>query len=72
MADFIGLENELNTKGTKVYYEVRNNDETVTFIYDSVTDTKENMDGIVQSYLTNYKITSTLELNVYKGDAIIN
>ncbi len=72
MPDFIGLENELNTKGTKVVFEVKHNNETVTILYDSVTDTKENMDGIVQSYLTNYNITSTLELSCYKGDAIIN
>lgn len=71
MADFIGLENELNTKGTKVFFEVRNNDEVVIFVYENVTDTKENMDGIVQSYLTNYTITSSLELGVYKGDAVI-
>lgn len=69
MADFIALENELNTKGTKVVYEVKHNEQVLTFFYENVSDTKEVIDSIVQSYLTNFTISSTLENMEYKGDA---
>lgn len=72
MADFIGLENELNTKGTKIVYEVKHNEQSLSFYYEDVQEEKAIMDAIVQSYLTNYHITSTLSDTNYKGDAIIN
>lgn len=71
MADFNALENELNTKGTKVVYEIKHNEQVLTFIYDDVSETKAQMDAIVESYLTNFVISSTLENLTYKGDAII-
>jgi transcription termination factor NusB len=71
MADFIALENELNTKGTKVVYEVKHNDQVLSFVYDNVLETKQAMDNLIQSYLTNFTIISTLEGSIYKGDAII-
>lgn len=71
MADFNALEIELNTKGTKVVYDVKHNEQVLTFLYEDVAETKEVMDNIVQSYLTNFTITSTLESSKYKGDAII-
>ena len=71
MADFNALEIELNTKGTKVVYEVKHNDQVLTFLYENVSETKEVMDSIVQSYLTNFNITSTLEEMNYKGNAIV-
>ena len=70
MTDFNALEIELNTKGTKIIYEVKHNEQTLSFYYENVLETKEIMDGIVQSYLTNFNITSTLENQVFKGDAI--
>ena len=71
MVDFTALENELNTKGTKVIYKLKHNEQTLSFNYKNVSETKEIMDGIVQSYLTNYNITSSLQNSEYKGDAII-
>ena len=71
MADFNALEIELNTKGTKVVYEVKHTDQVLTFLYENVSETKEVMDSIVQSYLTNFNITSTLEEMNYKGNAIV-
>lgn len=71
MADFTALENELNTKGTKVVYEVKHNEQVLSFVYENVSETKEMMDSIVQSYLTNFTLSSTLENLIYKGDAII-
>ena len=71
MADFNALEIELNTKGTKVIYDVKHNDQVLTFLYENIAETKEVMDNIVQSYLTNFNITSTLENQLYKGNAII-
>jgi len=70
MADFNALEIELNTKGTKVIYEVKHNDQVLTFLYENIAETKEVMDSLVQSYLTNFTITSTLENQLYKGNAI--
>jgi hypothetical protein len=70
MADFNALETELNTKGTKVIYEVKHNDQVLTFLYENIAETKEVMDSLVQSYLTNFTITSTLENQLYKGNAI--
>lgn len=71
MANFSALETELNTKGTKIVYEVKHNDQVLTFLYENVSETKEVMDNIVQSYLTNFNITSTLEEMNYKGNAIV-
>jgi len=71
MPDFNALEIELNTKGTKVIYDVKHNEQVLTFLYENVAETKEVMDNIIQSYLTNFTITSTLESSKYKGDAII-
>ena len=71
MADFIGLENELNTKGTKIVYEVKHNQQSLSFTYDNVTEEKVVMDGIVMSYLTNFNVSCSLENSVYKGDATI-
>ena len=70
MADFNALENELNTKGTKVIYDVKHNEKTLSFVYENVPETKEVMDSIVNSYLTNFTITSSLENELYKGDVI--
>lgn len=71
MADFTALENELNTKGTKIVYDVKHNEQVLTFIYENVSETKEAMDAIIQSYLTNFVISSTLENLIYKGNVII-
>lgn len=71
MANFSALETELNTKGTKIVYEVKHNVQVLTFLYENVSETKEVMDNIVQSYLTNFNITSTLEEMNYKGNAIV-
>ena len=71
MADFIGLENELNTKGTKIVYEVKHSDQSLSFMYDNVTEEKAVMDAIVMSYLTNFNVSCSLENSVYKGDATI-
>ena len=71
MADFSGLESDLNLKGTKVVYEVKHNDQVLSFVYDDVLETKQSMDNLIQSYLTNFTITSTLENSKYKGDAVI-
>ena len=70
MPDFTALENELNTKGTKILFEIKHNDQVLTFIYENVVDTKQSMDDIVSQYLPNYNISSTLESGIYKGDAI--
>jgi phosphoribosylformylglycinamidine (FGAM) synthase PurS component len=71
MADFNALEMELNTKGTKVVYEVKHNEQVLNFIYEEVSETKAQMDAIVESYLNNFVISSTLENFTYKGNAII-
>ena len=71
MADFIALENELNTKGTKVVYELKHNEQVLSFVYDDILETKQAMDNLIQSYLTNFTITSTLESSKYKGDAVV-
>jgi hypothetical protein len=71
MADFNALENELNTKGTKILYEVKHNEQVLSFIYEDVSEIKAQMDAIVESYLTNFVISSTLENLTYKGNAII-
>lgn len=71
MADFTGLENELNTKGTKIFYEVKHNQESVSFFYENVTEEKAVMDAIVMSYLTNFNVSCSLDNFVYKGDASI-
>lgn len=71
MPDFNALEIELNTKGTKIVYDVKHNEQVLSFVYDDVLETKEAMDNLIQSYLTNFTITSTLESSKYKGDAII-
>jgi len=70
MEDFTGLENELNTKGTKIIFNVKHNEQTLSFYYENVLETKQQMDSIVNSYLTNFTITSILENKSYKGDAI--
>lgn len=70
MEDFTGLENELNTKGTKIIFNVKHNEQVLSFSYDNVLETKQQMDSIVNSYLTNFTITSTLENELYKGDAV--
>ena len=70
MEDFAGLENELNTKGTKIVFDVKHDQQTLSFYYENVLETKQQMDSIVNSYLTNFTLTSTLENQVYKGDAI--
>ena len=70
MEDFTGLENELNTKGTKIVFNVKHDQQTLSFLYEDVLETKQQMDSIVNSYLTNFTLTSTLENQVYKGDAI--
>lgn len=69
MTDFNALQTELKTKGTEIIYEVKHNDNVVVFYYENVNETKQVMDAIVESYLANYTITSTLENNAYKGDA---
>ena len=71
MADFDGLRMELESLGTKINYEVRHNGEVLSYLFGDVFDTKETMDSIVQSYLTNFTISSTLEDNSYKGDAVL-
>ena len=71
MADFNALETELNTKGTKVVYELKHNEQVLTFLYEDVSETKTQMDAIVESYLTNFVVSSTLENLIYKGNAII-
>ena len=71
MPDFNALEIELNTKGTKIVYDVKHNEQVLSFVYDDVLETKEAMDNLIQSYLTNFTITSTLESSTYKGDAVI-
>ena len=70
MEDFTGLENELNTKGTKIIFNVKHNEQVLSFSYDNVLETKQQMDFIVNSYLTNFTITSNLENELYKGDAV--
>ena len=70
MPDFNVLEIELNTKGTKIFYEVKHNEQTLSFSYEDVLETKQQMDSIVNSYLTNFTITSSLENELYKGDAV--
>ena len=70
MEDFTGLENELNTKGTKIVFNVKHDQQTLSFLYEDVLETKQQMDSIVNSYLTNFTIASTLENKSYKGDAI--
>ena len=72
MIDFTALENELNTKGTKIVYDVKHNQQTLTFLYEDILETKQQMDSIVNSYLTNFTLASILENKVYKGDATIN
>ena len=71
MPDFNALEIELNTKGTKIVYDVKHNEQVLSFVYDDVLETKQSMDNLIQSYLTNFTITSTLESSKYKGDAVI-
>jgi len=71
MADFNALETELNTKGTKIVYDVKHNEQVLTFLYEDVSETKAQMDAIVESYLNNFVISSTLENLTYKGNAII-
>jgi len=71
MPDFNGLENELNSKGTKVVYELKHNEQVLSFVYDDILETKQAMDNLIQSYLTNFTITSTLESSKYKGDAVV-
>jgi hypothetical protein len=71
MADFKALETELNGYGVKIYYHTEHDNQVLAYIYDDIFETKETMDNIVQSYLTNFTITSTLVLNRYKGDAVI-
>lgn len=71
MPDFNALEIELNTKGTKIVYGVKHNEQILSFYYSDVAETKEFMDALVKSYLTNFNITSTLEDTNYKGDAIV-
>ena len=56
MEDFTGLENELNTKGTKIVYDVKHNQQTLTFLYEDILETKQQMDSIVNSYLTNFTL----------------
>jgi len=70
MEDFTGLENELNTKGTKIIFNLKHNEQVLSFLYDNVLETKQQMDIIVNSYLTNFTITSNLENELYKGDAV--
>lgn len=70
MPDFTALKNELNTKGTKIVYDIKHDQQTLSFLYDNVLETKQQMDSIVNSYLTNFTITSTLENETYKGDAV--
>ena len=70
MEDFIGLENELNTKGTKIIFNVKHDEKTLSFLYEDVLETKQQMDSIVNSYLSNFTITSSLENELYKGDAV--
>lgn len=71
MADFDALETELNAKGTRIVYMVKHTENVVVFYYNDIQDTKQAMDALVQSYLTNYTVTSTLENGEYKGDATI-
>lgn len=71
MTDFTGLETELNTKGTKIFYEVKHTEKSVSFVYENVSETKQVMDNIVMSYLTNFNVSCSLENSVYKGDATI-
>lgn len=69
MADFNGLITALNQKGDQVAFNVRHNDELIDIVYENVTETKENMDLIVSSYLSSeYPLTqSDIELGVYKS-----
>jgi hypothetical protein len=48
---------------------VRHNEDLVDIVYENVTETKENMDLIVSSYLSSeYPLTeSDIELGVYKS-----
>ena len=71
MADFNALETELNANGMQIIYEVKHTENVVVFYYENIEETKQAMDALVQSFLTNYTVTSTLENNEYKGDAII-
>ena len=71
MADFNALETELNANGMQIIYEVKHTENVVVFYYENIEETKQAMDAFVQSFLTNYTVTSTLENNEYKGDAII-
>ena len=69
--DWQKIENELNAKGTKVLFEVKHNGQVLTFVYESVITPKEDMDLILTTNLPNYVVTSTLEQECYKGDAVV-
>ena len=69
MADFNALITVLNEKGDQVAFNVRHNESLIDIVYENVTETKENMDLIVSSYLSSEYplIQSDIELGVYKS-----
>ena len=67
------MKSDLNTKGTLVTIVCSESktEKELNIVYESVTDNKSVLDGIISSYLTGYSVNSTLELGVYKCMCLI-
>lgn len=66
MIDFTTLLQTLDTKGTKVFAELKHSDAVASIVYANVSELKENIDNIISQYLPGYQLVSTLEGQLYK------
>lgn len=68
---FSNLQIELSNKGTESAFIIKHEGSVISFLYENVKDSKEQMDSLVKSHLVNYNITTTLSGEIYKGDAVL-